>query len=146
MQEQLVKNAKTLAQRSNLKHQHASIIFDKQGKIISAGYNQPHAKSIASIHAEQAAIGKSIKSKLNSCAYGILVIRMSSKGKLKLSAPCEKCREAINQHNLCIYYTDDDDEGNQYLVKEQMNGNKKSYPIAVVNFLMNLITRVVQKV
>lgn len=132
--EELIHHAKRLAQRSDIRHRHASVIFNKRGKAISDGFNKVHPRSTTSIHAEKSAIGRSIKSRLNNDAYGILIIRVSYKGRLKLSAPCEDCRNAINAVGLCIYYTDDDEDGNEYIIKEQSNGTKKYYRIVVVNF------------
>lgn len=117
--EDLIYHAKRLAQRSDLRHRHASVIFNKRGKVISDGFNKVHPRSTTSIHAEKSAIGRSNKSRLNHDAYGILIIRVSYKGRLKMSAPCENCRKALNHLGLWIYYTYDDDYGNEFIIKER---------------------------
>ena len=97
---------KTLAAHSYLKHKHACAII-KNGKICGIGINK---------HIQGKGIGISIHSEIDAMAglkllkgADLLVIRLSSNNKLRMSKPCSGCLRKIKTSGINnIYYSTND--------------------------------------
>ena len=104
-----------LASQSPYRHKIGAVITDKKGKVISTGVNirKTHPKQFLYaqktgnekkiyLHAEVSALVKCRK-----IPYSIFVVRVNSKGELRLAKPCESCMLALEQVNIKnIYYSD----------------------------------------
>ena len=98
----------------------ACIIKNKKNKlqVLSFGFNQMGDEKYnkPGIHAEQDAVSKlkSLKYKKHPEIVNLLVIRLSSKNKLQISKPCNRCINTMNFLPIKkgykiqnIYYSDD---------------------------------------
>lgn len=104
---QFIKVAKIEARKSNMDQKHGCVIVHK-GKVIAKGYNHhiDYYNHLWSIHAEIDAIRKLKKLNINYFECDMYVIRLSPKGELKLSKPCENCMKTITEYRIRnIYYS-----------------------------------------
>jgi len=98
----------------------ACIIKNKKNKltVLSFGFNQMGDEKYnkPGIHAEQDAVSKltSLKDKKHPEIVNLIVIRLSSKNKLQISKPCNRCIKTMNNIPIKkgykiknIYYSDD---------------------------------------
>jgi deoxycytidylate deaminase len=95
-----------LANSSPMKFKHASAII-QNGKIYSTGVNRyiNNMDTTLSLHSEIQAIAgcKDLRNK------SILIIRVSTNNRLKLSKPCSNCLKQIKNKNIKkIYYSTDE--------------------------------------
>lgn len=113
------------AQKSEHQHRLGCVIFKKKS-IISKAYNKPFAfhsclhpkyqNYFGSVHAEVAAI-ISAKKDLRNCE--LCVVRLGSKGDLRLSLPCEYCMTYIVDVGVKkVYYTDNNEKLNFVRVRK----------------------------
>lgn len=104
----------------NLNHRFrtVAIVTDKYNRVVTIGVNsfqKTHPKQFyyASklnqqdriyLHAEIHAITRNVKRSLN--FHSIYIVRIGQKGEIKLAAPCDLCRKAIEDVRIKeIYFT-----------------------------------------
>jgi cytidine deaminase len=93
---------------------HAAILYDKDGHIISVGFNSINycidaiQNPYCSFHAEHMAIFRAYGHRIrkgNSKIY-MVVVRCNKKGELRLSKPCYHCQEILKKNRISkIYYS-----------------------------------------
>lgn len=111
-QKRVLKDCKTLAQRSDMLHKHGCIIV-KNGTVISRGFNQRFTNKklqdchdVTSWHAEMIAIRKCTKELL--CQSDLYIVRIGS--GYKYSKPCSVCAKKIEKLGIRnVYYSINDE-------------------------------------
>lgn len=107
---QFIEIAMKEAKKSKMDQKHGCVIVYKK-KVIAKGYNYHiedpiNYSNLWSIHAEIAAIKNVRKLKIDLTKCDMYVIRLSTKGELKLSKPCDNCMKKITEYNFRnVYYS-----------------------------------------
>jgi len=109
MKEEFIDECKRLSRLSNLSHKHGAVVI-MNGEIVGRGYNYfEKTHSSLSIHSEAAAIIDARKriSRKDFKKCTLLVVRTNNSHELKLSRPCEMCRELCEKYQIdrIIYST-----------------------------------------
>ena len=94
--------AKRCALKSNMLHKHGAVVICPKGKIIGSGYNRTPTgwSNGLSCHAEMDAMS-ALRGRGRfggGCRHDqmtLMVVRVGPDGELKLSEPCQHCKESI---------------------------------------------------
>lgn len=114
-QEFFLDRAACQAARSSMGHRHGCVIVNKNGEIVSEGYNHvyTHLYHKYSIHAEVCCLSKMKRNRktLADCEMYVVRIGTDNMGQpLKYSKPCPDCTKAIIKSGIKrVYYSTNDD-------------------------------------